>query len=368
MTLVVIRNFLKLQTECEVIYMNQNIKHQSFSDVNLSDQFFSTLKSDYPKFENWFNSHLDRDAYVLYDDYGKIQGFLHLKNESGVINDVRPEIKATKILKIATFKVEAHGTKMGEQFIKIIMDNAIKEQADLCYVTIFPKHKNLIKLVNDFGFEEYGEKGDIFNPEKVYVKDMKKTIGDLNKDYPLIRRNGTNKYLLSIYPQYHSVMFPDSILTTENKNIITDISHTNSIHKVYVCTMGVDVLNYGDIIVLYRTGENNRSAEYSSVATSICTVEEVKKQSDFKTFNDFFNYANQYSVFDRSDLYYWYQRGGCKAIKMTYNVALSKRIVRHDLIETIGMDRNAYWGFMPITDKQFDDIIYYGKVNPQIII
>ena len=83
-------------------------------------------------------------------------------------------------------------------------------------------------------------------------------------------------------------MFPDSILTTENKNIITDISYTNSIHKIYVCTMGVEVLQYGDIIVLYRTAEYGRSAEYSAVATSICIVEEVRRQDEFATFEEFF--------------------------------------------------------------------------------
>lgn len=95
--------------------MNENIKHKTFADVDLSDKFFSTLKSDYPDFENWFNRHLNRDAYVLYDN-GKIRGFLHLKNEYSLVDDVRPPIKASKILKVATFKVDAHGTKMGEQF------------------------------------------------------------------------------------------------------------------------------------------------------------------------------------------------------------------------------------------------------------
>lgn len=130
----------------------------------------------------------------------------------------------------------------------------------------------------------------------------------------------------------------------------------------------VSLLKYGDVIVLYRTSESNRSAEYSSVVTSICVVEEVKEQYEFNDFNDFFNYASQYSVFDRQDLDYWYQRGGCRTIKMTYNVALNKRIVRHDLIETIGMNRDVYWGFMPITNEQFEAIISYGKVNPKIFI
>ncbi len=348
--------------------MNENIKHLTFADVDLTDDFFTTLKCDYPEFEEWFNKHLERDAYVLYNDNREIQGFLHLKNEYEVVDDVRPEIKASKILKVATFKVEAHGTKMGEQFIKIIMDCAISEMVDLCYVTIFPKHDTLIKLVQNFGFEEYGEKGDALNPEKVFVKDMKKVKGDVNEDYPLVRKRATDKYLLSIYPKYHSVMFADSILTTENKNIITDVSHTNSIHKIYVCTMGVDVLKYGDVLVLYRTAEEGKSAEYSAVATSICTVEEVKLQSDFSTFDEFFDYANQYSVFDRNDLYYWYKRGGCKAVKMTYNAAFKKRIVRHDLIEQIGLKRNEYWGFMKITDNQFDEIIHRGGISPWLFV
>ena len=192
---------------------------------------------------------------------------------------------------------------------------------------------------------------------------MKKITGAIHKDFPFIDISAVKKYLLSIYPKYHSVMFPDSILTTENKNIITDVSYTNSIHKIYICTMEqVDNLKYGDIVVLYRTAENGRSAEYSAVATSICVVEDVKEQNEFSGFDDFYNYASKYSVFDKNDLRYWYNRGGCKAIKMTYNGALKKRIVRHDLIEKIGLERNQYWGFFELTDEQFIKIAHRGDV------
>ena len=159
-------------------------------------------------------------------------------------------------------------------------------------------------------------------------------------------------------------MFPDSILTTENKNIITDISYTNSIHKIYVCTMDqVENLKYGDIVVLYRTAEYGRSAEYSAVATSICVVEDVKKQNEFSSFDDFYKYASKYSVFDKADLLYWYNKGGCKAIKMTYNGAFKKRIVRHDLIEEIGLERNQYWGFFELTNEQFKIIAKKAEVD-----
>lgn len=342
--------------------------HKTFNEIDLNDKFFDSLKTDYPDFEDWYIRKRDQDAFVQYNEAGNIEGFLYLKIEENAVKDVHPYILGKRILKVGTFKIDSHGTRLGEQFIKILVDYAINEKVDLCYVTIFPKHEGLINLIKRFGFFEYGEKGKGLFQEKVFVKDMKLFSGNIYLDYPLVKSNGAKKYLLSIYPKYHSVMFPDSILTTENKNIIKDISYTNSIHKIYVCTMKVDILKYGDIVVLYRTAEIGKNAEYSAVATSICLVEEVKMKDEFESFDEFFSYANQYSVFDRDDLHYWYNRGNCNAIKLTYNAALKKRIVRHDLIEKVGLERNMYWGFFPISDDQFDKIIICGEVNSNIIL
>lgn len=48
---------------------------------------------------------------------------------------------------------------------------------------------------------------------------------------------------------------------------------------------------------------------------------------------------------------------------MTYNTALKKRIVRHDLIEEVGLERDQYWGFFELTDDQFKSIAQMGKVS-----
>ena len=341
-----------------------NIVHRTFAEIDLQDPFFQSLRNDYEGFDAWFRKKHDQDAFVQYDDNHRIIGFLYLKVEKDLVDDTEPVIQASKILKVGTFKIEAHGTKMGEQFIKIILDYAVGEQADVCYVTIFEKHASLISLVQQFGFDFYGTKGDGAKKENVYLKRMKMTTGDINKDFPLVNSYGAKKYLLSIYPRYHSVMFPDSILTTENRKIIKDVSYTNSIHKIYVCTMDqVEKLKYGDIVVVYRTSESGKSAEYSSVATSVCVVEEVKKQNEFGDFDAFYAYACKYSVFDREDLRKWYNKGGCKTIKMTYNGAFKKRIVRHDLADGIGLDRNEYWGCMELTDEQFREIVTKGEVE-----
>ncbi|MCX4271425.1 MAG: hypothetical protein OSJ71_04100 [Acetatifactor sp.] len=50
----------------------------------------------------------------------------------------------------------------------------------------------------------------------------------------------------------------------------------------------VENLKYGDILVLYRTAEEGKPAEYSAVAASICVVESVRHQNEFESFDVFY--------------------------------------------------------------------------------
>ena len=99
-----------------------NMKRKTFAEIDLNDPFFQSLKDDYPEFEQWFKRKNNQDAFVQYDDNNRVIGFLYLKIEQGDVSDVNPIIQANKILKVGTFKIDAHGTKLGEQFIKVILD------------------------------------------------------------------------------------------------------------------------------------------------------------------------------------------------------------------------------------------------------
>ena len=55
-----------------------------------------------------------------------------------------------KRLKIGTFKVISNGLRLGERFVKIIFDNALKNHVQEIYVTIYDKRseqKRLIELL-----------------------------------------------------------------------------------------------------------------------------------------------------------------------------------------------------------------------------
>jgi hypothetical protein len=196
---------------------------------------------------------------------------------------------------------------------------------------------------------------------------MKKRFNEITLDYPFINTN-CNKFLLSIYPQWHSRLLPDSILKNESKDaIVIDVSHTNSIHKVYLTKMtGVDSLQHGDILVIYRTSDGMGPAYYRSVATSICVVDEVLDISTFATYNDFLSYTQSYSIFTKEELNDLYiNRKYPFIVKFNYNYALPKRVTRQEMLEEINI-RQDYWGFFQLTDDQFYSILQKGNADASI--
>lgn len=88
-----------------------------FQQVNLEDPFFTSLKEDYDGFEDWFQRKGDSEAYIQKKDNGELEAFLYLKIEEGGVADVEPNLPLGKHLKVGTFKIDAHSTKLGEYFI-----------------------------------------------------------------------------------------------------------------------------------------------------------------------------------------------------------------------------------------------------------
>ncbi|EGQ0189044.1 hypothetical protein I1433_002842, partial [Listeria monocytogenes] len=339
---------------------------EKFKDVDLTDNFFESLKNDYPKFEEWFKKKGENLAYVFRDEHKKIQGFLYLKEETEEDLSIKPIFEKQRRLKVGTFKINAHGTVLGDRFLSIILRKFIEENHSMLYVTIFKKHGTLISLFERFGFKKWGNKD---NGELVYFKDL--TLHDnIYTDFPRFKNTSQKKYLLAIQPQFHTQMFPDSKLKTEKSHCIEDLSFTNTVEKIYITKMrGVPSLKPNNLLLIYRTAEAGRSAEFSAVGTSICTVVEYKNINDFSNLQSFLDYCGKGSIFSEQDLKrFWSQQTYPYIIKMLYNSPLQKRIVRHDLLEKVGLSREGYQGFQEINDEQFNKILELGEVNEGYVI
>lgn len=345
-----------------------DLERLEFNQIDINDPFFDSLKEDYKEFTNWFSRKSNEKAYIIKNSNNLIDGFLYHKIETEEINDVSPALPEKKRIKIGTFKINPHGTRLGERFLKKSLDYALFEKAEEVYVTIFSKHEYLVSSFKKYGFKEAAFKDTENGRELVLVKKMGEFSGNLKQDYPFINFSG-RKFILSIYPEWHSRLLPDSILKNENPDaLLEDVSHTNSIHKIYLAKMkGMEEISKGDILVIYRTTDRPGNARYRSVATSVCVVEEYKNINTFSSEEDFLKYASSYSIFNLEELKKYYKtKRYPKIIRFCYNLALNKRVTR-DTMLNMGIE-SPYWGFFEITDQQFEGILLEGKINESIII
>lgn len=351
-----------------------DLQPQPFRKIDLADPFFDSLKAAYPEFSAWYNKKAaaGEQAYVFFFEDGRVADFLYMKTETEEVSDVVPVLPAKRRLKVGTFKILPRHTRRGERFMKKIMDTAMAQDVDEVYVTIFPTEElqYLIRLFEKFGFYHQANKPhEGRESEWVMVKDMRAVKGTILADYPRMRTLGKRKWMLGIYPQWHTPLFPDSILNNESYDMVQDCTPTNGIYKIYISwNSECEQMKPGDLVVIYRTKDEQGSAKYRSVATTVCTVYEVKKWRDFMTEDEFLRYT-QYSVFEEKDLKRWYKTNrSLVVIKMLYNVAFRKRVIRKDLVDNGALDENARISLLSLTDEQFKKIIELGQANERYFI
>ena len=304
--LAVVFNFIPKKIRDKMYRWVAKNRYKWFGKININDSFFDSFKEDYFRFEKWFLKKSDEIAYVTINN-GRILSFLYLKVEDQTENysDITPNFHPLRRLKIGTFKVISNGVRLGERFLKIIFDNAIQYQVDEIYVTIFNKRneqKRLISLLQDWGFALHGIKNSDNGDELVYKRDFKPSFNKENPkfSFPYISKS-TNIFMIPIYPDYHTELLPDSILTTESPyDFIENQPHRNAISKVYISRSIERNINKGDIIIFYRTAAGGRSAYYSSVITTIAIAED--KIENILDENDFILKCRKRSIFSDKEL------------------------------------------------------------------
>jgi predicted nucleic acid-binding protein len=352
------------------------VKQDYFGNINLDDHFFGSLKEDYIGFDNWFKKKANEKVYVTYNDT-KLLSFLFIKVESKEENyhDIIPVFKPKKRLKIGTFKVVSNGVRLGERFLKIIFDNAVANNVEEIYVTIYDKReeqRRLISLLEEWGFYKYGIKGE--NGEFVYVRNLSKIF---NIDFPKLTfpfiPTDTNIFLVPIYPKYHTELLPDSYLSNESpKNYIENEPHRNALSKIYVSRSINRDVQKGDVIIFYRTA-NNGNAYYTSVITTIGIVEE--NINNIKTESEFIEKSRKRSIFTEEylkELWNWRSYSKPFLIKFlsVYSIPKGNRINRKGLLDLgiLSGEENELRGLKQISKDKFLTILKEIKINDRFIV
>lgn len=378
-----IEQFIEKQTAENpnlVEYKVLSVQKSYFGKEDINDTFFDSFKEDYPEFGKWFRKKANEPIYVSKNEKDNILAFLYLKTEdqNENYNDINPNFQPKKRMKIGTFKVALNGFRLGERFLKIVFDNALKQRVEEIYVTIFDKRdeqRRLINLLEDWGFTKWGNKNS--TGEIVMIRDFSKKFDKniLRLTYPYISLNEQNKiFIVPIWPDYHTELFPDSILRTESPDdFMEDKPHRNAISKVYISRSIERNVKKGDILLFYRTAEKGKSAYYTSVVTTIGIVEE--KIENIKDEPDFIIKCRKRSVFGDDELKKWWNykpknRPFIINFLHVYSFKLGERINRAKLLElgVLTGEENELRGLKNISKENFLKVIKEAQIDESFII
>lgn len=358
-------------------YKVLSVKKDYFGNINLSDPFFDSFREDYPGFNEWFNRKSDEISYYCADDHDNVVAFLYVKAEGSEENysDISPPLIPKKRLKIGTFKVISNGFKIGERFIKIIFDNALLFKVEEIYVTAFDHGDNKLRLINmlyDWGFVEHGIKSSQGGGELVLVRPCTTESASQaikpRLTYPYAH-NKSRKWVVPIYPAYHTELFPDSVLNTESpEDFVEHTPNRNAISKVYISRSFNRDLCPGDIIVFYRTASGG-SAWYTSVATTLGVVQSVV--TNIRDQSHFIELCRKRSVFSDSELAkHWNYNPSNRpfVVNFLYLYSFPKRMNRKSLVESGILGQEPPRGFELLTDEQFGKLLGGSSVDRCIIV
>lgn len=353
-------------------YKALSVKQTHFGELDINDHFFDTFKKDYPGFEGWFARKCDEEAYICNDDKNNILGFLYLKTEeeTEAYPYMQPAFLPKRRLKVGTFKVESTGFRLGERFIKIIFDNALKRKVDEIYVTLFEDRQELgalQELFERWGFFRYGKNTSTGKEEAVFVKRLNTYDSTLSpkKNFPNIQRN-VGKFIMPIEARWHTHLIPDSQLRTENLvNFLGKDACKYALQKVYVSwAPSTNGAKPGDLVFFYRMGETEGRKGFESVLSTLCFIDEIKR--DFKSENELLRYCQNRSVFSEADLKSFWRRksSSLSVVKFIQVKSLEKRPILNQLWDAgIIQEGKGPRPFTKITDDQYKKILQMAQTS-----
>jgi L-amino acid N-acyltransferase YncA len=141
-----------------------------FSNINVDDPFFDSLKSDYENFSSWFSkkSASGESAFVVFSG-DRISGFVYVKEEHIACPLTSPSLPSSKVLKVGSLKLLSSGRGLGEKFIRRILKYASDINCSHVYFTIFNKYPYVVDVFSKAGFKYHGIKQSENGLEEVYL-------------------------------------------------------------------------------------------------------------------------------------------------------------------------------------------------------
>ena len=357
---------------------------KKFSDIDIDDPFFDSLKTDYPRdannigFENWFVKKAQSGSTTLvFDDELGLGAFICLKDENEVIELVEGNLPAVPRKKISSLRLAERyrSQRLGEGAIGLALWNWQKSEFQDIYVTVFEKHDVLISQLERFGFQLVGHN---LNGECVYLKSrLNIDYTDPYKSFPFINPNFNKAGYLLVNDVYHDTMFPYSELSRTFQQQVA-LAVANGICKIYIGAQYTRPhYQIGEPIFIYRrhTKQDGQKPRYKSCITSYCMVTDVimvKTNNRYlMTFEDLCKRIGNKSVFDQREMLAKYQNDkNLVVIEMLYYgyFGIGHNVNNAWLSDNGFFSYDEYPANIQVSPNQFRTILKEGDIDVSNVI
>lgn len=351
------------------------IEEKKCHQINRKDDIFASLKSDYAEFDHWFIESCvkkHRDCWTIIFN-SEIAGIAIRKDE--VYKDLKSDVPSSegrfnnipkKILKICTLKIKDsyRGEKLGEQLLKQVLWWAYKNRYEFIYLTVYPKHRYLIDMLTQYGFESIGRtKGELFLG-KAFAPNLLKTLANENpleyhrQYYPAYMGDDrVGKYLIPIKGEYYETLFPENV--SKRQQGLFDNAEVaqlnkipgNTIRKVYICHAGIKSIKEGDILFFFHLKDKNSFHSQALITVGVTDGFDITSHSD-----ELLQLTAKRSVFSPKELVE-YTKNGQKKVKVI-NFLLAGHIspaVFYEKMEEIGI-KGPYQTIRSIPHKLYKEL------------
>lgn len=334
-----------------------------FGTLSLNDPFFKTFIDEYaPYYYKWFKKKASDDVFVVQDDQGRIKALLKLKLEgwNEDYSDIKPIFKPASRLKICSLKADYTANKLGQRMIKIVFEEALKNDVDEIYITVFntsPQRKRLIGMIQGWGFKNVAYKGD---NELVFVRTMKKQLtNDPSTCYPYQSGKATS-FIISLRKEYASILLP----SIERRNNADDMEpYKSAIRKVLIIGDLHSDLKTGSALLFYQ--KSDKEKECGVIAAGV--VENV--YHNFSNKKEFQTRCRKRSILsdDMLEQYWFMYNERPVVIDFLFTYSFNEEFISIEKMKEIGIMKERIGQVVQLSHNKFMDLIKGSKYEKNIV-
>lgn len=225
--------------------------------LNETDPIFDSLRDDYPGFNEWLAKcqQEHRTCWIVEGTSGLAAATI-VKEETPAEYGI-----PGRTLKVAMFKVSdgERGMRYGELLLKAVFDYIASNAFETAYVTVLPKHQEVIRFFENFGFVPNNRVTDL--EETVLVKTFLLPPNDsllgpfeYHVRYgPKCYREDVPGYVIPIVPDFHRLLFPELESQYSFTELYQPHPYGNSILKAYLSLANSRTIQSGSLLYFYRS-------------------------------------------------------------------------------------------------------------------